>query len=629
MKSLHRTGVCALALIGGAAALQIEPAAVRNLAVEQAGAHLTIGSVRVPLWSAAFAQSADTFTLENVKVSFGDTTYEARSIEFSGVTSPRADIEAILSGSSTEPLADRLARISVKQISAPDLRITQKAGSETRTYIYKNAVLTDVAQGRAASMKASATAMRSDNPKNEMLISYGQTTVADFDVAAMARLYETKAESASVPLSRINGAFSIDNIEVTEGSKGVNLKIARVEGRDFMARPTLESWTGTSALLNELGDKENLSQEEETKLLASAGDLLMAFDIGSVEAKGIEMTIPQEKDPSPLNARIARAAYAGTIGGKPADLRLEGMELFDNEGRMRMNTLSLTGFSLAPTLNGMLDMKGKSLKDLDPETARSLIPVFGTLRISGVDMDFPDKSETKDPKKSKVTPERIKAAFKDFEFTADKPVSGLPSNLRMSLQNFTMALPSKSDDEGIKELVALGYKAIDASYTIAASWNEATNEIALKEVSVRGEDIGSFTLTGLIGNVSKDLFSPDKATAASALVSARAKSMDLIVEDKGLFGRYLVKAAKEEKKTPEALRRSYSSAAGVVVSAFVGNAENAKALGDAVSRFIDKPGRLTINATPKNPAGFGIMDAMMASDPDAVIGKLNISAKAE
>lgn len=633
MKSLRRAGLCALALVAGAAALQIEPSAVRNLVVEHEGGRLSIGSVRVPLWSAAFAQSTDTFTLENVNVSFAGASYEAKRIEFSGVTSPRADIEAILSSSSPEPLAARFGRISARQISAPEIKITQKLGSETQTQVYKNVVATNVTQGRVASVSASAAAFRSDNPKDETLISYGQATINDFDLPGLIRLYEVKAETASAPLSRIYGAFSVDNVEITEAGKGLNLKIARVEGRDFMARPTLDSWMGTSTLLMELGEKDDLSQEEESKVLAAAGDLLMAFDIGFVEAKGIEMKVPQDKNPSPLNGRIGRIAYTGTVGGQVADFRMEGMELFDDETRVRMNTLSLTGFSLAPTLNGMLNLKGKSLKDLDAETARSLIPVLGTLRMSGIELDVPNKADGKDAKGPKKTqpakPERIKAAFKDFEFTADKPVGGLPSNLRMSLQNFSMALPAKSDDDGIRNLVALGYKAIDASYTIAASWNEATNEVLLKEVSLRAEDIGSLTVTGLIGNVSKDLFSADKATAASALIAARAKSMDIVVEDKGLFGRYLAKAAKEEKKTPEALRKSYSSAAGLMVAAFVGNSDHAKTLGEALARFIDKPGRLTISATPKNPAGFGMMDAMMASDPDAVLNKLNVSAKAE
>ncbi|WP_243368085.1 hypothetical protein [Microvirga solisilvae] len=630
MKTLHRAGVCALALVAGAAALQIEPAAVRNLVVEQAEGHVSIGSVRVPLWSAAFAQSADSFALENVKVSFGGVSYEAKRIEFSGVTSPRADIEAIFSGSSSEPLAARLARISAKQISAPELIVSQKTGSSTQSYIYKNVVASDIVEGRVASTTSSAAALRSDNPKDDVVISYGQATVSDFDLPALMRLYEVKAENTLAPLSRIYGTFSIDNVEVSEGGKGFTFKIARVEGRDFMARPTLDSWMGTSTLLVELGDKENLTPEEDGKVMAAVADLLSSFDLGLMEAKGIDMKIPQEKGLSPLIGRIERIAYTGTTGGQPADFRMEGMAFSDNEGRMQMDTLSLTGFSIAPTLNGMLNLKGKSLTDLDPDTARTLVPTLGTLRLSGVDLDFPDKSETSKSKKNqKAKPERIKAAFKDFEFTANKPINGVPTNFRVSLQNLAMALPAKSDDEFLKELLAMGYKNVDVSYAMAASWNEATNEIVIQEASSHGQDIGSLNFTGLIGNVSKDVFSTDKAKAAEALMAAKAKSIDIVVEDKGVFGRYLAKAAKAEKKSPEALRKSYSRDAGMLIAALVGNEEHAKVLSDAVSRFIDKPGKLTISVTPKNPTGFGVMDAMMASDHDEMLDKLNISAKTE
>jgi hypothetical protein len=177
--------------------------------------------------------------------------------------------------------------------------------------------------------------------------------------------------------------------------------------------------------------------------------------------------------------------------------------------------------------------------------------------------------------------------------------------------------------------MALGYKDIDVSLLAAATWNESTSEIALSEVSAQGQDMGSLSLAGTIGSVSKELFSPDEAIAAAALIGMKAKSADVVVEDRGLLGRYLAQAAKEQKTTPEALRTIYASAAPFVVSSMMGNSEQAKTLGQAIGRFIAKPGRLTVNAQPKNPSGFGVMDAMLASDPKEALAKLNITAKVE
>ena len=113
MKLLHRCGVCALALVAGAAALQFEPTAVRNLVFENGGQRLTVGAVKVPLWSAAFAQSADSFSLENVSFTFAGATYDIKRVDLSGVTSTRAEIEALVSSSSSEAMMRRRCSTSL------------------------------------------------------------------------------------------------------------------------------------------------------------------------------------------------------------------------------------------------------------------------------------------------------------------------------------------------------------------------------------------------------------------------------------------------------------------------------------------------------------------------------------
>lgn len=626
MRLLHRSGVCALALVAGAAALQFEPTVLRNVVFDNGSQRVEIGAVKTPLWSAAFAQSADTFNLENVRFSFAGATYEAKRIAFSGVTSPRAEIEALFSSASNAPVAERLAKINAKQVTIPELKMAQKIGPETQNITYRNVVFTDIVQGKIASTTVDATLMESGQVKNMFLFNYGKTSIADMDLAALARLYETKADSDSAPLVKIHGAFSMENITGQDDKEGVSFKIARFGGRDFMARPTRDSWTGTTVALTELGSKENLTEAEQARLMVLVADLFSAFDIGLMEATGIDIKVePNQngKKAPPTNVRINRAAYTGSTGGQPTDIRIEGMEARDPDSTVKIGTASLTGFSLAPTFNGLKNLKGKSLENLDPATARSLAPVLGSLRFSGIDIDALSRGE------GNSRPERVKLTLAGLEVTADKPVNSVPTNIRFGVQNLAMTLPSNSKEEGIKQLMDLGYKAVDMSFAVSATWNEATNEIAFKEAFVQGGDMGSVSLTGTIGNVTKDVFTPDTATATLALMNAKAKSLDVVVENKGLFERYLAKAAKDQKTTPENLRRSYATAAPTIVTALLGGSDQAKALGQAVATFINKPGKLTLKAVPKNPAGFGVMDAALVSEPKDVLDKLTINTAVE
>jgi hypothetical protein len=615
----YRAGICALALIAGSAALQFEPAVLRDLRVDYGSLRITVGAVRAPLWSAAFAQSAESFSLDNVSFTFGSTTYEAKRIDFAGIGSSRTEIEALFSSGSTEPMESRLRRINAKQVTIPEARVKQTLGKEVQTTTYRNTVLNDIAQGRIASATIEATAIDTSGAKDTLLISSGRTGMSELDLPALARLYEAKADSPSAPMVKIYGAFSVENLEFVDNEAKLTFKIARLGGRDFMGRPTKDSWNGTVGLFAEMGQRQDLSSEDQARLLPALADFIDAFQIGFMEASGIEM-ISKAKDSSG-QARIGRIAYTGGTDAQPADMRWEGFEFSDKDNRMKLETLSFTGFSFRQTLDGLRNLQGKSFDDLDAATARSLVPTLGTLSLSGFSIDGTTEDEGKKVK--------VQAALKGFELTANKPVNAIPTNIRIGLQNLTMALPSNSTDDGIKELVALGYKNIDVSLLAAATWNEAAKEITLSEVSAQGQEMGTIVLKGLIGNAGKDLFDADTAVATVALAGAKAKALDIAIENKGLFERYMAKAAKEQKTTPEALRRTYAAAAAFVVPAMIGDSEQAQGLSQAVARFIAKPGKLTVNATPKDPSGFGIAEAVVMSEPKDILNKLNVSAKAE
>ena len=633
MRNLYRSGVSALVLLVGAAALQFEPAVLRNLSFGKDGQSATVGAVRVPLWSAAFAQTPDSFSLENVTFAFGPMTYEAKRMDFAGSATSRSDIEGAFSATSPQPLAERLGKLSARQVTVPELKIVQKFGNEIHTTLYRNVVFKDVVGGRIASTTAETAGGEIVSPKGKAVYSSGRSAMSDFDIPALVRVFETKATGSTDPMQKIYGAFSIENLDMVD-PEGTAVKLGHVNGRDFLARPTRDSWSGTFSLIGELSEKGKLSASEEARILSTAAEILSAFDVASVEATGVEVKASAKSDTPDLTARIGRIAYVGANGSQPADARLEDMEFKRADGAVKIGTISFTGFSFASTFDTLKTMTPESLEhleNLDPATVRKLIPTLGTMHVSGLDIDIPDtdsdKGRTKG--KSKGKPERVKATLKDLEITADQPRNAVPSNIRIGLQNLAIALPPNSKEDGIRDLLDLGYKNLDMSFLLAAAWNEAKEEIAVSELSFQGKDMGSISISGLFGNVSKDIFSHDTALATVALVSARAKTLDIVVENKGLFERFLAKTAKEEKTTTEALRTTYGTAAAVAVPAMIGNSEQAKVLSKAIARFVAKPGRLTIDVEAKAADGIGVSDLITLEEPAAILEKLNASAKAE
>ena len=138
--------------------------------------------------------------------------------------------------------------------------------------------------------------------------------------------------------------------------------------------------------------------------------------------------------------------------------------------------------------------------------------------------------------------------------------------------------------------------------------------------------MGEISFRAVVGGVSRDVFNPDTAVAAAAALGASARSAELVIENRGLFDRFLAQEARKQKKTPEAIRREYSAAADLAVPAMLGNSEQAKTVGQALARFIARPTRLRITGRAKDPAGLGVSDLAASPDPLALLEKLEVTA---
>jgi hypothetical protein len=391
-------------------------------------------------------------------------------------------------------------------------------------------------------------------------------------------------------------------------------------GRDFRARPTAQSWSEAMRVLGEAQDLEKASPAERSRVFGILAELFDSFEIGATEATGIEVRNPKAKDPA--SGRIARLAFTGGAN-QQADARAEGIEITSTDGSARIGTIAFTGFSFQETLQGLKGFGDRPLETLDPADLRKLVPTIGTMRLSGLDFDVPNEAS------KAAKPDNIRFGIRDIEVTADKPVNGIPTNLRMAVENVTFAVPPNTQEEGLKDLAAMGYGKLDLSFVTAASWSEPGNELVVREVSMRGADMGSAVLRGVLANVGKDAFSTDSAVAAVALMGATAKNLHLTIENKGLLERVIAQEAKKQKKSPEELRREYGMAAAIAVPAMLGNSAAARSLGQAVARFVAKPGRLTISAAAKDPAGLGLADVVATPEPAAILDKLAITATAE
>lgn len=597
--------------------------AVPALDVASGDARISIGSVRtnLNLLGAALAQSPDEVTLDNLTLEVGGTTYRIPRIDFTGVSLSRADLMSLFAAGAGEPIASRLAKLSARRVVVPELTVEDLAGGERQVRRYRNLVASGVAGGRIASLTGEGGTVQGGNPWASG--RFGPMAVEGFDLAEAARLYTEKASASPPEMTRIYDSFSMEDLTLSD-PQGAEVRIARLSGRDLSARPTKDSWAETERLAGALDPTGRDRSPEKALSFAALLELLDSFRIGSVEATGFEMRDLHAAEPA--GGRIARIAYTAAASGKPAEARLEGVAISAESGRIRIGAVSFSGFSFQSTIAALRALGDKPLSSLDWAELRRIVPTLGTVRISGFSFDGPGKAE---PSGGEPRFDRIRLTVREMEAAADKPLNGLPTDLRFAIGGLSLPVPADTAEESLKDLAALGYGSLDLSFLAAASWNEPGNELLVRELSLEGAHMGRIVVRGTLGNVSKDVFDPDPALALVSLVGATARSADLTVENTGLFEKVLAREAERQGKSPDQLRREYGMAAAIAIPAVLGGSPQAKSLGQATARFIARPGRLAIAARAKTPPGLGLADLASLSDAPAVLDKLEITASAE
>ncbi|HKG76180.1 MAG TPA: hypothetical protein VKA90_01535, partial [Beijerinckiaceae bacterium] len=218
------------------------------------------GSIRVGAiqpgpgpWGAAFAVGG-AVTLNDVTIDLAGVTYSFPAATFTGLNVSQSELAALFDNNATEPLGARLARLSAKDVTIPELTVSQRVGSESRRTVYRDVTARDIVNGRIGSLITTAATLEvTGRPTGPVTGTLGRFTLNDFDSAQAARLYDAKADAQPRAMTRIYGTFALEDM-VLNDAKGPQVRVERIAGKDFSARPTKESWSETMALLGANAD---------------------------------------------------------------------------------------------------------------------------------------------------------------------------------------------------------------------------------------------------------------------------------------------------------------------------------------------------------------------------------------
>jgi len=526
----------------------------------------------------------------------------------------------ILSGNIADN-AEGLATLDATSISVPEITVSITSDSDDglhdATLSFTDLVLDDVTDGKAAGVSLGGISLLAEDASFE----YGTMSAANLDMGGILGLYGLVDHGGQTELEVIYTDLAADG--GTMQSEEVTCTIGGVTGDEFKARPLNTSFGEMMAIAQAMEEEpDTVDPVLMGRFLKMYADILTAFETSALSFEGF-VCDGLDDEGKAMVFSVAAMNMGGMSPGVYPSISMDGLSIeVEDDGFMTLENLTIKPMDLTSTI-AALEAAPAEVDEAWLETnARALIPAAEGFSMTGLNIDIPDPD---------APDTRIAALVGAFDLTLADYINGIPADIDVSAANIQAEIPEDSGDETFEQLRALGITSIDAGFRVAAAWDEASNSIAVEEVSLSGVDLATVLLAGTINNATEDLFSLDTDTALAASMGLAVKDLNLTVTDAGLSDIILAVVAAEQGADPATLRPVFAGLAqGTVISMMAGAADAAK-LGEAINAFVSGNAKtLVIDIEAKTDPGLGMADFMEAEqDPTSLIGKVNITAEAK
>lgn len=551
-------------------------------------------------------------------------------------------------GNSGLTLPERVARFSAKRLTAQEIKVVQTVANNEQNIVYKDVALEDINLGKVARYTAGSTDFDftvevpgEDGEKvtDKMTGTMGVAEGKDIDGVFLARLYTEKAGPDDKEAKPVYGPFSAKNIVMK--TKDVTFSYDEVRSNGFSARMPAVPFTETMQKLQSLEKTDEPSPAETRELILQLTSLFETLGKGDVELIGMKI---EPADASKGKGGIERIAVA--FDNQKMDATIKGFDFAEGQDYMKMEEASLKGFSWATSIEALKKFASLSDDQVENFPYTTMLPEFGTLRIAGIDADLPyDQSEEVDAGEENADdaaqasteetsvpslPERIQFAMKSYEVALNKPYNGIPTDVRVAYEDMSLKVPAQGSDEFYQQLRKLGYDRLIISSNFEANWDEANQNLIIKDISISGKDMGSVSMSGLMGGFTKEFFSGDKVMTQVALLGLKARQVNLKIEEKGLIAKGLKMYADENNMSEDEVRSTVSLIAAAALQELTADQPQLQDVVAAFSAFLAKPNIFELVVKAKTDKGIGALEMVAASqDPLTLLDKVDIEAKTE
>jgi hypothetical protein len=237
-------------------------------------------------------------------------------------------------------------------------------------------------------------------------------------------------------------------------------------------------------------------------------------------------------------------------------------------------------------------------------------------------------------------------ALDGLSFEITPPADGKALEFTGAAEKFTADLSLAEDPQAKAVIEALGYQTINGTFEMAGSWQPSDGRMGLTQYDITVEDAGTLGFTFDLGGYTpaflKSLQELQKKMAeqpAGADNSAQGLAMlglmqqltfhtaNIRFDDDSLTGKVLDYVAKQQNLKPADIANQ-AKAIVPFLTAQLNNPELSAEITAAVTKFLDDPQSIEVDATPEAPVPFAMIAAGAMSTPLDLPKTLGVSVTA-
>jgi hypothetical protein len=333
---------------------------------------------------------------------------------------------------------------------------------------------------------------------------------------------------------------------------------------------------------------------------------MTSFELGAVSLNDLQFS--STKDDAAFTGSLAKVALTGLTPSKIDELGYDHFAVETKNSKIKIGGLRLRGVDV----DQLRDVLNKAAKDGEPGGPHVRATLVSEMTMNALDVDI-----TRPPDDPAAEDRHVHFQLAELNLATTDPIEGIASHFVMAADHFTM---------GPADVSALGYDELDVSSRLETHYDPAKKALSLDELSLTGADMGSLKIDGAFGNVGRELFSSDPAEVNNAAFDMLIQRLGIKIVNNGLIERWFNAEAKKDQVPPGDVRDKYVSAAAFGLPLLLGDSDGARAIIDAVEKFITTPKNLRISVSA--PDGLKLSEIELLRNPGAFMDKLSIDATA-